>query len=64
MELDGRKVVDVELDNVSDYPDFADAYICAATWNDTGMPLSDKELDRLQDENDGEFYEMCYEWHI
>ena len=43
----------IELDGVSnlDYPDFADAYVCYAEWADTGEPLTDPELDRLNEDH-------------
>ena len=43
----------LEVDGVdsSDYPDFADAYISYAEFTD-GTPLSDVELDTLQDQHD------------
>jgi hypothetical protein len=51
--IDGRAVdlKSIELDGVDtrDYPDFADAYFSAASFVD-GTPLSDEDLDKLQDE--------------
>ncbi len=38
--------------NTNDYPDFADAYITAAIWKDTGIQLTDSELDSLNDNSD------------
>ena len=51
MELNGRKVVDVEVDGVDtrDYPDFCDAYFSNAVYEDTGEELTDEELEQLQD---------------
>lgn len=42
----------VELNGIdtSDYPDFCDAYIAAACWTD-GTPLTDDELDTLNDDS-------------
>ena len=44
----------IEFDGVSgsDYPDFCDAFICYAEHED-GTPLTDDELDKLND--DGSF---------
>jgi len=41
----------VEIDGASmdDYPDFCDAYMSAASWED-GTPLTDDELDKATDE--------------
>ena len=63
MNLDGRKVVDIELDGIDyrDAPDFADAFVCYAAFDDTGESLTDEELDRLVAENYGEIYEMIWE---
>jgi hypothetical protein len=45
----GREIVDIELSDIDtrDYPAFADAYISDARWADTGEPLSEEELDEL-----------------
>ena len=63
MNLDGRKVVDIELDGIDyrDAPDFADAFVCYAAFDDTGEALTDEELDRLVAENYGEISEMIWE---
>jgi hypothetical protein len=63
MNLDGRKVVDIELDGIdyNDAPDFADAFVCYAAFDDTGESLTDEELDRLVSENYGEISEMIWE---
>ena len=46
------EVEDIEVDNVdgSDYPDFADAYISAATVN--GEEVTEEQLDTLNDDSD------------
>ena len=44
LTLYGRPVVDIEC-----YLDGVDSYIESATWDDTGLPLTDGELDDLQD---------------
>jgi len=53
LELNGRPVTDIMLDGVDsrDYPDFCDAFIYTATWEDTGVELSDDELEQLNKEN-------------
>lgn len=48
-----RKAVrDIILEDVDarDYPDFSDAYIAYACW-DTGVPLSEDELDALNEDS-------------
>lgn len=52
MELNGRAVVNPEVDGVdrTDYPDFCDAYFCSAEYAD-GIKLTDDELDELTDAN-------------
>ena len=56
-----QKCVDVgsiEIDgiNTRDYPDFSDAYVSAAKWND-GTDLTEAELDELQDQHGDLVYE-------
>ena len=52
----------LEIDgiNTKDYPDFADAYLSAADWKDTGEPLTDEELEELQQNYGDWFYEKVY----
>lgn len=52
----------IELDGVdpSDYPDFTDAFISAANFED-GTPLTDDELDQLGDEISDEIHQMAYD---
>lgn len=66
MELNGRKVVDVEVDGVdsTDYPDFCDAYFSNAAFEDTGEELTDEELEQLQDTYPEVVNEMAYEYYI
>lgn len=51
-----EEVTDIELADVNakDYPDFCDAYISAAVWKDSGNPLTENELDLLN-ENAGDY---------
>lgn len=46
--LNGKKVVDLEVDGVDsrDYPDFSDAYFSSGCYED-GTPLTEDELDKL-----------------
>ncbi len=49
-----RKIVDVEVDGIDtrDYPDFCDAFIASATWEDTGIALNEAELEELNEDGD------------
>jgi hypothetical protein len=49
--VDYKKLDEIEVDNVSGYPDFADAYICRATYDD-GSELTEDELDELNEDSD------------
>jgi len=53
--IDTSKICDIEVDGIDtkDYPDFSDAYISSASWTETGVPLTDEELDELSE--DGSF---------
>lgn len=60
--LNGKKVVDLEVDGVdsSDYPDFSDAYFSNGCYED-GTPLTDEELERLNDLAADVLWEMAFE---
>jgi hypothetical protein len=60
--LNGRKVVDIEVDGVDsrDYPDFSDAYFCYACYED-GTPLTDDELNKFTEDNGDLLYEKAYD---
>lgn len=66
MELNGRRVVDVEVDDVdpTDYPDFCDAHFSYAVYEDTGEELTDEELEELNDSYPDVVNEMAYEYYI
>jgi len=66
MELNGRKVVDAEVDGVdpTDYPDFCDAYFCYAVYEDTGEELDDEALELLSEECADTLNEMAYQHFI
>ena len=59
--LNGRKVIDCELDGVRayDYPDCVDAYISSAIWADTGKELNEDELNELTEANAGNVQEAA-----
>jgi hypothetical protein len=60
--LNGKKVVDLEVDGVDprDYPDFSDAYFSSGCYED-GTPLTDDELDRLNDLAGDVLWEMAFD---
>jgi len=60
--LNGKKVVDLEVDGVdsSDYPDFSDAYFSNGCYED-GTPLTDEELERLNDLASDVLWEMAFD---
>ena len=44
-------VLDMDI-NMKDYPEFTDSFIIEAEWKDTGIELSEAEIDALNDDND------------
>lgn len=47
--MNTENICDVEVDGIDteDYPDFCDAYISSACWKNTGVLLTEDELDEL-----------------
>ena len=66
MELKGRKVVDVEIEDVDprDYPDFCDAHFSRAVFEDTGEELSDEEIEELNEAYPEVVNEMAFEYYM
>jgi hypothetical protein len=62
LQLNGRTVVDAVVDGIdmSDYPDFCDAYFESACYED-GTALTDDELNELTDQNPETLHEMIYD---
>jgi hypothetical protein len=62
LQLNGRAVVDAVVDGIdmSDYPDFCDAYFESACYKD-GTALTDDELNDLTDQNPETLHEMIYD---
>ena len=54
MKFQGRIITDVEVEDIDtkDAPDFCDAFIASARWEDTGELLSEPELEELNDDGD------------
>ncbi|NBV28695.1 hypothetical protein EBS02_06730 [bacterium] len=64
MKLNGRKVVDAQVDGIdaSDYPDFCDAYFSYAVFLDTGVELTEFELDKLTEKYPDVIYEKAVQF--
>ena len=48
----GRRLTSVTVQDIDfkDYPDFCDAFIESAVWEDTGEPLTDDELEQVNED--------------
>ena len=59
MHFKGRNVIDVEIEDIDprDYPDFCDAYVSHAVWEDTGAELTDVELNELAETCSDQVYD-------
>jgi hypothetical protein len=44
-------VIDMDID-MQDYPEFTDSFIIEAEWKDSGVELTEAELDLLNDDSD------------
>ena len=62
-EMDLGNITNVEIEGIdtSDYPDFCDAFIANAEWEDTGEALSDKEVEALNSHYPDFVYEQVWE---
>jgi hypothetical protein len=60
-KIDLKLIEDFDLDGLGDYPDFANAFICSASWIDTGRELFEEELDDLNDNYSEYVYELALE---
>ncbi len=59
MELN-KKSIEIENVNMKDYPDFCDAFISYAEWQD-GTPLTDDELEKIDSDTvHGAAHESLY----
>ena len=58
-----NNITDIEIEGIDmrDYPDFCDAYISYAVWEDTGEELTDEELDKLNEEHSDLVNELAHE---
>ena len=62
--LNGREVTNLTISGVDfrDYPDFCDAHFDYAEWADTGVSLTDMELDKLAEKYPEIVNEMANEY--
>lgn len=62
MNLDN--ITDIEIDGIdmTDYPDFCDAFITSATWIDSGEELTEEELDKLHSDHPDFVYDKVVEY--
>jgi hypothetical protein len=60
--LNGKNVVNLQVDGVDsrDYPDFSDAHFSSGCYED-GTPLTDDELERLNDLAADVLWEMAFD---
>ena len=61
MKLEEIENIEIEGVDTKDYPDFCDAFISYATFKDTGIELTDNELEQLMDEYPEMVNELAYE---
>ena len=54
---DDREIENIEWMGIDwhDAPDFVDAYICQATWSDTGGFLTEEEIEAISDNDRYEY---------
>lgn len=62
MTLNGQKIQNIQIDGINrrDYPDFVDAYISYAEFQN-GEPLTAEQLNDLNDESGEIINEMIHE---
>ena len=61
MKLDIKKVSNLEFDgvNTTDYPDFCDAFVCSCDYDN--RKATDEEIDYINDNFLGDFYDEIYQ---
>jgi len=62
--LDYEKIDDVVIENIDhgDYPDFCDAYVASAGYNDPETGWRELTEDELENLDSGWVYEQVWEW--
>ncbi len=55
-----KELTDIEIEGIDlwDYPDLVDAFIASAAWRDTGIELTEDELEQIDPD---EAYELIHE---
>ena len=63
MKIDFTKIANVEVDGIdhNDYPDFVDAFIASAEYD--GRPMTDEEIDYINDVH-LDFVQECVYNHL
>jgi len=64
MELDYKKIDDVVVENINhdDYPDFADAYIASAKYDDPVNGYRDLTEDELESLDSEWVHQQVWDW--
>lgn len=58
IDLQDLENVVIEEIDITDYPDFADAFVSSASFKSTGLDLTDDELDDLNSNYSSYVYEL------
>lgn len=60
----GRGIVDLEVEDVDtrDAPDFCDAYVSYAVWKDTGVALTNEEIEAFNDKCGDQVYDAVMDY--
>lgn len=63
LEFNGKTVVEIEIDDIDtrDYPDFCDAYISCAAYDD-GTLLTEEELVLFEEKYEGLAQELAFDY--
>lgn len=58
-----KLLTDIEISDIDvrDYPDFSDAYISSAKYSDTLKPLSERDLDALNENHPDFVFDLIME---
>lgn len=61
--MDVSNITNVEMEDVHtfDYPDFCDAFVASATWGDSGEPLTEEDLEELNENHTDFVHEAAHE---
>jgi len=64
--IDINDIENIEVDGVDtkDYPDFSDAFFSYAIYKDTGIELTEDELEQLAEDYPERLTEMAFQYYI